>query len=107
MPGYSDESGLGGILRAVHGPALERLPLRNVFTAHLASVLRTMALDGRGMAWLPASLVGEDVARGRLAAAAPDDWRVPLEIRRYRDRTAVGAAAQRFWEAVSAEIRTQ
>lgn len=106
MLGYSAESGLGGILRAVHGPALERLPVRTVFTAHLASVLRTMALDGRGMAWLPAALVGEDVASGRLAAAAPDEWRIELEIRLYRDRTAVGAAAQRFWDAVSAETRT-
>ena len=107
MLGYSAESGLGGILCAVHGPALERLPVRNVFTAHLASVLRTMALDGRGMAWLPATLVDEDVARGRLAAAAPDDWRTPLEIRLHRDRTAAATAAQRFWEAVSAEVRPQ
>ena len=107
MLGYSAESGLGGILRSVHGPAWERLPVRNVFTAHLASVLRTMALDGRGMAWLPATLVGEDIASGLLVVAAPDDWRISLEIRLYRDRTAVGAAAQRFWEAVSAEIRTQ
>jgi DNA-binding transcriptional LysR family regulator len=109
MLGYSAESGLGGILRAVHGLALERLPVRNVFTAHLASVLRTMALDGRGLAWLPATLVGEDVTSGRLTVAASDDWRIVLEIRLYRDRTTLGAAAETFWEAVSAdaEIRSE
>jgi hypothetical protein len=49
--GYSEETGLGRILRAVHGVALDRLPIRNVFAAHLASVLKTMTLDSRGVAW--------------------------------------------------------
>ena len=99
---YSDESGLGKILRAVHGSALDRLPVRSVFTAHLASVLRTMVLDGRGLAWLPSTLIGEDIMSKRLAIAAPDDWRIQLEVRLYRDKTAIGAAAAKFWEAVSA-----
>jgi len=103
MLGYSAESGLGGILRAVHGLALERIPVRNVFTAHLASILRTMALGGRGIAWLPATLVGEDVTGGRLTVAASDDWRINLEIRLYRDRITLGAAAEKFWEAVSSD----
>ena len=89
-------------LVVAHDPrTLERLPVRNVFTAHLASVLRTMALDGRGLAWLPATLVGQDITSGRLAAAASDDWRINLEVRLYRDRTTLGAAGEKFWEAVS------
>jgi DNA-binding transcriptional LysR family regulator len=98
---YSEESGLGGILRAVHGLALERLPVQHVFTAHLASVLRTMVMDDRGVAWLPATLINEDLTSGRLAAAASDDWRIDLEIRLYRDKTSCGEAGERFWEAVS------
>jgi DNA-binding transcriptional LysR family regulator len=98
---YSAESGLGGILRAVHGAALERLPVRHVFTAHLASVLRTMILDARGLAWLPEALVREDIASGRLVQAASDDWRVDVEIRLHRDRIILGTAAERFWEVVS------
>ena len=100
--GYSPESGMGGILQEVCGPALEKLPLRVSFTAQLASVLRTMALDGRGMAWLPETLVGEDLAQGRLVPAASDDWRVVLEVRLFRDRAAMGPAAEAFWEAASA-----
>lgn len=99
---YSDESGLGGILRAVHGSALERLPVQHVFTAHLASVLRTMALDDRGVAWLPASLISDDIASGRLAPAASGDWCITMDVRLYRDKTTLGAAGERFWEAVSA-----
>jgi LysR family transcriptional regulator, hypochlorite-specific transcription factor HypT len=96
---------LGGILRAVHGLALRRLPAQHVLTAHLASVLRTMVLDNRGVAWLPATLVSEDITSGRLAVAASEDWRIRLEIRLYRDRTPLGPAGERFWEAVSNSAR--
>ena len=64
--------------------------------AHLASVLRTMALDGRGLAWLPRSLIEEDLASGRLVGAAPDDWHIELEIRLYRARSSLGEAAEAF-----------
>jgi DNA-binding transcriptional LysR family regulator len=94
---YTGESGLGRIMQAVVGAKLAQSPVRTVFTAHLASVLRTMALDGRGIAWLPRSLIDEDLARGRLVAAASAEWDVPLEIRLYRDAQVLGQAAEAFW----------
>jgi DNA-binding transcriptional LysR family regulator len=100
--GYSTESGLGRILRQVRGAALERCPTHSVFTAHLASVLRTMALDGRGMAWLPQTLIRDDLASGRLIEAASQEWTIELEIRLYRDRAPLGKAAEEFWSAVCA-----
>lgn len=101
---YTSESGLGRIVRAVAGKRLESLPVRVAFTAHLASVLRTMVLDGRGIAWLPRTLVDEDLASGRLVAAAGDDWNIPLEIRLYRERGAASGAAEAFWRAACAVI---
>jgi DNA-binding transcriptional LysR family regulator len=95
--GYTGESGLGRIMQAVVGHKLAQVPVRTVFTAHLASVLRTMALDGRGIAWLPRTLVDEDLARGQLVAAADAAWDVPLEIRLYRDAQLLGQAAEAFW----------
>jgi DNA-binding transcriptional LysR family regulator len=96
---YTEESGLGRIMRAVIGRRLESVPAQAVFTAHLASVLRTMVLDGRGIAWLPQTLVEDDMAHGRHVAAASDDWEVPLEIRLYRDSELLGKAANAFWNA--------
>jgi DNA-binding transcriptional LysR family regulator len=104
---YSAESGLGRILRELKGPALDRLHAPNVLTAHLASVLRTMALDGRGLAWLPQLLVGEDIEGGRLVVAAPEDWSIDLEIRLYRDRAALGKAAEGFWLAAQAGVAAE
>ena len=100
--GYSPESGLGRILREVRGAALERSPAHSVLQAHLASVLRTMALNGRGIAWLPQTLIAEDLASGRLVEAASRDWHIDLEIRLYRDRAPLGKAAEDFWQAVCA-----
>ncbi|HEY1394476.1 LysR substrate-binding domain-containing protein, partial [Roseateles sp.] len=68
-----------------------------------ASVLRTMALDGRGVAWLPKILIGEDLAAGRLVVAGGTDWHLDLDIRLHRDRGAMGAAAETFWTAAAGE----
>jgi LysR family transcriptional regulator, hypochlorite-specific transcription factor HypT len=61
---YSAESGLHRILSEVRGAAIAQQPTQTVFTAHLASVLRTMALSRRGLAWLPADLIAEDLSTG-------------------------------------------
>ena len=96
---YSPESGMGRILRELRGAGLDRHPTHSVFKAHLASVIRTMALDGRGMAWLPHTLIAEDLASGRLVDAAPEELRIEMEIRLYRDRSALGSAGEAFWKA--------
>ncbi len=101
---YAGESGLGRIMQAVVGQRLALLPVKIVFTAHLASVLRTMVLDARGVAWLPRTLVDEDITNGRVVAAAAQDWDIPdipLEIRLYRDAPLLGKAAEEFWGKVS------
>ncbi|KRC23945.1 LysR family transcriptional regulator [Acidovorax sp. Root217] len=101
---YSAESGLGNILHKTIDGALGKLSTQTVFTAHLASVLRTMALEGRGIAWLPQSLVGDDLSAGRLAcAAASPQWSIELEIRVYRSHVQMGRAAEALWDAVARE----
>lgn len=99
---YSRESGLGRILKELKGPALDRLHVHQALTAHLASVLRTMALDRRGLAWLPKLLVEDDLTSARLVVAAPDDWRIDLQVRLYRQRGESGKTAENFWKAASA-----
>lgn len=97
--GFSDESGLGRIVRHALGRELQ---MPTVFTASLASVLKTMALEGRGLAWLPESLVREELASRKLLVAGPVHWRLPVEIRLYRDPQAMTAHAESFWRAASA-----
>ncbi len=99
---YSGESGLGRVVAALRGDALEKVGAEPVFTAHLAAVLKSMALDGRGVAWLPMSLVEDELRNGRLVEAAPTDWRIDVEIRLFRAAPAPPPAAEAFWRAITA-----
>lgn len=97
---YSEESGLQRIIHAIFSHRLEPFALQTVFTAHLASVLRTMVLDGRGLAWLPRSLVEDDLSKGLLVTAAGEEWCIPVTIKLYRERDFAGKAAEGFWCSV-------
>lgn len=99
---YSAESGIGRIVRMLR-PVQDAAP---VLTAHLASVLKTMVLDGRGVAWLPRSLIAEELESGRLVAAAAARWNVGLEIRLVRSRDALAPAAEAFWSRCSGPVPT-
>lgn len=99
---YSEVSGMGRILAATlasDGPSVWLTP---VFTAHVATVLASMARAGRGLAWLPLSLVAGDLDSGALVRAGDAAWDVPIEIRLYRPRARQGAAAEQFWDAARA-----
>ena len=97
---YSAESGLGRVVRSVFGPRLELAGVDPVFTAHLATVLRSMALEGRGVAWLPNSLIEDDLKSGRLLPAGSPQWNIGIEIRLFRTSAPLSPAAEDFWSAV-------
>ena len=98
---YSTESGMGRIVRAAFAEE-HSSRLHPVVTSHLASALRAMAQDGRGIAWLPQSLIADDLARGILMPAGDDAWNIPVEIRLFRARAPLGDAAERFWSLCAA-----
>jgi len=105
---YSEPSGLGRIMRARmrqvfgEGSSVPTLPqgVEIVFTAHHAVLLKTMALEGRGVAWLPKSLIAAELKSGALVAAASAEWNVPVEIRLYRQRAEMAPAAEALWALV-------
>ena len=108
---YSDQSGLGRILRAkLHNLLVDARKVGTepdisvVFTAHNAFLLKTMVLAGRGMAWLPASLVADELQRGALVAAGSDAWRVPIEVRLYRQNAQMTRTAEDLWQVVGGRL---
>ena len=97
---YSPESGLGRILSATLSEVVASR-LDPVFTAHHAAALRTMACTGRGIAWLPESLVAPDLAEGTLRRAEAPAPVVALDIRLVRTAAPLGPAAEAFWTLVT------
>jgi DNA-binding transcriptional LysR family regulator len=94
---YNTESGLGRIIAAAPGLVRAKSLLEPVFTSHLAAVLRAVALEGRGIAWLPFSLIEQDLQRGALIRAADEGWDIEMEIRLFRSRVRQTLAAEQFW----------
>jgi len=95
---YSERSGIGRILAAVRAQDGPPAWLKPVFTSHLAVALKTMALDGRGIAWSPASLTTDDLApKGNLVRAGDERWDIPIEVRLFRARARQNQRAEDFW----------
>ncbi len=97
---YGHDSGLGRIMRALMPSILDEAPFTTVFTAQLAVLLKTMAKEGRGIAWLPQSLIKDDLVAGTLVPAGSLRWHIPIDIRLYRPRTAMSTAAEALWQVV-------
>jgi DNA-binding transcriptional LysR family regulator len=98
---YSQESGLGQIMRATLARAFDEARFTPVFTSHHAVLLKTMAMEGRGIAWLPRSLITHELARGQLVPAAHAAWSTPVEIRLFRQRAPLPAAAEALWQLMA------
>ncbi|MCL2310308.1 MAG: hypochlorite stress DNA-binding transcriptional regulator HypT [Proteobacteria bacterium] len=76
--------------------ALSENIFRPVFVSSMAELLKRMALDGYGVAWLPTYLVNE--THDRLARL--DLPAIPIEAYAYRMETRLSPAAERFWHAL-------
>jgi DNA-binding transcriptional LysR family regulator len=98
---YSQESGLGQIMRTRMPQVLDAQRFQPVITSHHAALLKTLALEGRGLAWLPRSQLAAELADGRLAVAGGEAWQIPLEIRLVRGIDPLPPAAETIWSRVS------
>ncbi len=98
---YGLESGLGQILRSQLSQTLDERRFRTVFTGHHAVLLKALALEGRGLAWLPKSLIRDELHHKRLEIAGDASWCLPIEIRLVRYRAELPSQAEALWSAVS------
>ena len=98
--GYSEQSGLGRIIAAAMPGPYARLARRLVFQSHLSAALRSMTLEGRGVASLPRSLIADDLAQGRLIPAGPPELDIEVGIYLFRASHSLGKTAEQFWARV-------
>lgn len=97
---YGKESSFGKIMKGVLPDVFASDRLVTHFTSHHAVLLKTMALDGRGVAWLPKSLVADELANKRLVLVGDAAWQIPIEIRLYRHVDALSETAEAVWQSV-------
>ncbi len=90
--------------------APQPLLLDAIYETDMAEGLKAMAIEGHGLAFLPASAVRKDLAARRLVRAAPGgEYELTMEVRIYRERPDqarhVKPAAQELWSFLQADAR--
>lgn len=76
-------------------------PLVTVYENPMSVGLKAMVLAGRGVAWVPESLIVEELCSGQLVPAADTSWYVSAEIRLYRARQQRRLPVEQFWDAIA------
>ncbi|WPB57815.1 LysR substrate-binding domain-containing protein [Xylophilus sp. GOD-11R] len=90
--GYAPGAYLGRVVEGLVKQAATPIHLDRVYETDMAEGLKAMALEGHGVAFLPASAVKRELRSRRLVSAAPpnrEDLTVKLDIRAYRERPAL------------------
>jgi len=62
----------------------------------MADALKFMAIEGYGLAWLPRSLIAQDLDEGSLVVVGPA---IPLEVRLYRSARRTRPVVENVWKA--------
>ena len=108
---YSSYSSLSRIVEKQLSSSSRPVYLFRRFESDLAEGLKSMVLEGHGIAWLPASAVAREVAEGKLTlAVAPNDtealangaWSDEMDIRVYRRVDDTRPELDRIWACLCA-----
>jgi DNA-binding transcriptional LysR family regulator len=95
--GYSSECSLGWAIDQKLADATDLPQLNRIYENSLADGLRSMALSGLGVAWLPLTTTHQDILRGRLVRTGLPDLDVDLDIRIYRPQRRLSRRAEGLW----------
>ena len=94
---YSRGSFLGTLAQIAQAqPGAPMVYVAHTNEASMAEAMKSMALEGHGVVWLPRSLIESDIAARRLEVVAPE---LPMEIRLYRNTARTRALSARVWSA--------
>ena len=99
---YPATSFLGRVMELILANAPQAPGLLTSYESDMAELLKRMALNGHGLAWLPQRSVEDELDEGRLVAAGGDAWSLELEIRVFRSLQNKRPALTRLWETLLA-----
>lgn len=97
---YPESSHFGGLLRAANKPFAEKGSTRNPFceTAFSAGA-KEMVLKGLGVAWLPESMIGQEIDHGTVVGLQSIYGQVDLTIAYYlRSDSEISTVLNKIWQ---------
>ena len=96
---YSRGSFLNAMARiALAQPGAPRVYVAHTDEASMAEAMKSMAVAGHGLVWLPRRMAEAEILSGRLEVVAPE---LPMEIRLYRNPARGRGLAGRVWNAAT------
>ncbi|AZP12849.1 LysR family transcriptional regulator [Undibacterium parvum] len=101
---YANNAYLGRMVDLILNDARIPLHFDKCYETDMAEGLKMMALEGRGVAFLPESAVSREIKQKQLARAdgGLKQWEVEMEIRLYRERPSLQrpgkAVVSKLWE---------
>ena len=97
---YTKSATFAHVYNAIMEEAEDQPKGTAAFETESASVLRTMAIAGHGVAWLP-ECVASSAPSGTLERIRRAGWSTDLEVVAYRDRQAVNPTLNQLWRLLS------
>lgn len=99
--GYGPNAYLRRMADTILEQASEPAHLAQQYETDMAESLKAMLLAGHGLAFLPASAVHRELARGELAVAGDERWWLEMDVRAYRAHGGGKALVDRLWAHLS------
>jgi DNA-binding transcriptional LysR family regulator len=99
--GYPAETLLGQLTSLI----LSNAPKANLdlrYENSMAEALKAMVIAGAGLAWLPSSLIVDELEQGRLVTVGDETWRISMEIRLYRRAERASSSVEAVWTQAKA-----
>lgn len=96
--GYDPSSFLGSVVDQTIGPRTPPLALR--YMDALTEAIKRRMLSGSGMAWLPESVVSEELAAGRVTQVGGPDWHATLTLSLFCSLERLDRTGKQVWNAL-------
>jgi DNA-binding transcriptional LysR family regulator len=109
---YTNNAYLGRMVELILADTKVPLHLENHYETDMAEGLKMMALEGRGIAFLPESAVTRELKQKLLARADGGHaaWEIEMEIRLYRERPSPAKPGKmivsRLWDYLESQEKT-
>ncbi|CAD7561971.1 LysR family transcriptional regulator QseA [Citrobacter europaeus] len=93
---YTSTSYMGRLVNR-HLAEVGGISARTLFMSSMSELLKNMALDGHGIAWLPAWTIVNELRDKRLVCLQTPELMVPIQAYIYRMDTRLNKTAEHFW----------
>lgn len=104
---YGRSSFIGRVVDDEVSSRVAEVRAQKLFEDPLIFVLKELALQGMGVAWLPRSTIERNLGDGSLTRVGGGDWDIPLTVEMLRRKKRLSPAAEAVWALLATGAATE